>query len=82
MSIWPPAALFDAVYVSTVVHHFGFSRAKILEKWGDVFYPGVSTKVAHIDDKRRGNQADADKQNSNGTRGAVYTMPSIPMMWS
>ena len=26
MSIWPPAALFDAVYASAVLDHFGFAR--------------------------------------------------------
>jgi hypothetical protein len=52
MSIWPPAGLFDAVYASAVVHHFGVAVADILEKWGDVFYPGGPTKAAHADYKR------------------------------
>ncbi len=47
MSIWPPTALFDAVYASAVLHHFGFTPTHISEKWGDVFYPGVSMTSAH-----------------------------------
>jgi hypothetical protein len=62
MSIWPPAALFDAVYASAVLHHFGFAVTDISEKWGDVFYPGGPTKVY---DRRRRDQADADKENSS-----------------
>ncbi len=53
MDIWPPAALFDAVYASAVVHHFGFALMIILEKWGDVFCPGELTKAAHNDKRRR-----------------------------
>ena len=72
MSIWPPAALFDAIYGSAVVHHFGFALTKILEKWGDMFYPGVGVpmKLAHIDDRCRHDQADADKENFNGQKAA------------
>jgi len=62
MSIWPPAALFDAVYASAVLHHFGFTVTDISEKWGEVFYPGGPTKVY---DRRRRDQADADKENSS-----------------
>jgi len=64
MSIWPPAALFDAVYASTVVHHFGVALGVILEKWGDVFYPGGPTKPAYADDRRRHGQADGDRESS------------------
>lgn len=62
MSIWPPAALFDTVYASAVLRHFGFAVTDISEKWGDVFYLGGPTKA---DDRRRGDQADADKKNSS-----------------
>jgi len=68
MSIWPPAALFDAVYASAVVKNFGFKPTDILEKWGGLFYPGRPTEAAHADDKRRRDQADADKENSNRQR--------------
>ena len=60
MSDWPPAELFDAVYASAVLHHFGFQVTHISEKW-DVFYPGVLLKAC---DRRRHDQADADKENS------------------
>ena len=67
MSIWPTAALFDAVYASAVMHHFGFALVVVLKKWEDVFYPGGPTKAVHVDDKRRRDQADADKENSSKT---------------
>jgi hypothetical protein len=35
MSTWPPAVLFDAVYASAVVHHFGVALTDVLKKWGD-----------------------------------------------
>ncbi len=36
MDMWPPAALFDAVYASVVVHHFGCRLTVVLERC--VFY--------------------------------------------
>ncbi|KAI0289829.1 hypothetical protein BC826DRAFT_586927 [Russula brevipes] len=45
-SIWPPATLFDAIYASAVVHHFGTERKDALKRWGDVFYPGGAMKAA------------------------------------
>ena len=46
MSIRPPAALFDAVYASAVLHHFGSAVTDITETWEDVFYPAGFTKAA------------------------------------
>jgi len=66
MSVWPPAALFDAVYAGAVVHHFGCTLTEILEKWGEMFYPGEPTKAAYRDEKRQLEQAEADKENSSG----------------
>jgi len=65
MSSWPPAVLFDGVYASAVLHHFGFAPRHISEKWENMFYPGVPTKAAHTDDKCRCDQADAGEENSN-----------------
>jgi len=70
MSIWPPDVLFDAVYAGAVVKNFGFQITDILEKWEDVFYPGRPTKLTHADDKRRHDQADADKANFNRQKPA------------
>ena len=72
MSIWPPPALFDAVYASAVVHHFGVALTEILEKWGDVFYPtsGGPTEAAHADYKCRRDQADVDKENRSLQKAA------------
>jgi hypothetical protein len=61
MSMWPPAVLFDAIYASAVVHHFGLAMTDILKRWEDMFYPGGAMKAAHTDDKHRGDHADADK---------------------
>jgi hypothetical protein len=64
MSIGPPPALFDAVYASAVVHHFGGALTEILENWGDVFYytSGGPTKAAHADYRCRHDQADVNKE--------------------
>lgn len=61
MSDWPPAELFDAVYASAVLHHFGFQLNHISETWGDVYHPGGTMKA---NDRRRHHQADVDKENS------------------
>ncbi|KAH9962098.1 hypothetical protein BGW80DRAFT_1356783, partial [Lactifluus volemus] len=62
-SIRPPDALFDAVYASAVLHHFGVSMNETLVNWRVVFYPGWPMKAADVDNKRRCDQADADKEN-------------------
>jgi|SRR5712671_433107 len=67
MSTWPTPALFDAVYASAVVRHFGFASTVILKKWEDIFYPGGPTKAVHVGDKQRHDQADADNENSSKT---------------
>lgn len=65
LSCWPPTALFEAVYASAVVHHFGFTAVTdIPEKWVDVFYPGGLVQAAYADRKSRHDQA--DKGNSDG----------------
>src|SRR6267142_5425279 len=40
MSIWPPTALFDAVYAGAVVYHFGIKEPDFLKNWEGAFYPG------------------------------------------
>ncbi|TFK23859.1 hypothetical protein FA15DRAFT_670067 [Coprinopsis marcescibilis] len=39
---WPPAIIFDAVYASTVLHHFGNQtlRDEVTATWRDAFDPG------------------------------------------
>jgi trans-aconitate methyltransferase len=63
MSAWPPSTLFDAVYASAVVRHFGSAVKDALKKWEDVFYPGGPMKAVHVDIKRRRDQSNADKEN-------------------
>jgi hypothetical protein len=59
---WPPAILFDAVYASTVLHHFGVQTLKeeLAATWQDTFYPdGIM------------NQAQADQQAITNARAAT-----------
>lgn len=57
--------LFEAVYASAVVHHFGFTAVTdIPEKWVDVFYSGGLIQAAYADRKSRHDQA--GKVNSDG----------------
>jgi hypothetical protein len=69
-SIWPPVALFDAVYASAVLRHFGVAMTDILENWRVVFCPDGPMKAAGVDNKRRRDQADADKETSNAQKAA------------
>jgi hypothetical protein len=94
MSIWPPVALFDAVYASAVLYHFGFSVTDILEKWGD-----CSTLLGLRRRRTQITGADVIKLmlikripvgrmqlDSDATRsvtgGAATAMPLTPMIWS
>jgi hypothetical protein len=61
-SIWPPTALFDAVYAGAVVYHFGIKDPDFLKKWEGAFDPGGPVTAAQADDRRRSDQADADKK--------------------
>ncbi|KAF8063516.1 hypothetical protein FPV67DRAFT_1421234 [Lyophyllum atratum] len=48
---WPPAILFDAVYASTVLHHFGTQMLKdvLFATWKDTFYPGGVKDQLHAE---------------------------------
>ena len=48
---WPPTILFDAVYASTVLHHFGTQTLKdvVTATWMDTFYPVGVTDQAHAE---------------------------------
>ncbi|KAF8062471.1 hypothetical protein FPV67DRAFT_1421605 [Lyophyllum atratum] len=48
---WPPAILFDAVYASTVFHHFGTQTLKdvVIATWIDTFYSGGVMDQAHAE---------------------------------
>ncbi|KAF8912190.1 hypothetical protein CPB84DRAFT_1902336 [Gymnopilus junonius] len=50
---YPPAILFDAVYASAVMHHFGTQSLKdgITETWKDTFDPGGVTSVEEAEYK-------------------------------
>ncbi|PPQ85754.1 hypothetical protein CVT25_003071 [Psilocybe cyanescens] len=58
---WPPAILFDAVYASTVLHHFGTQALKrqVTETWNTTFYPDGVTNQAHAKKKARDDLKDA-----------------------
>lgn len=72
LSYWPPTALFEAVYASAVVHHFGVTDNP--EKWVDVFYPGGLIQAAHADHKSQHSQVNINnnKDNSNGQVPRCY----------
>jgi len=61
MSAWPPPALFDAVYASAVMRHFGIAMEDVLKRWEGVFGP---MKAAHANDKRQRDYADAEKDDT------------------
>ena len=46
---WPPTILFDAVYASAVLHHFGTQTLKdvVATTWMDTFYPDGVMDQAH-----------------------------------
>ncbi|PPQ69501.1 LOW QUALITY PROTEIN: hypothetical protein CVT26_002847 [Gymnopilus dilepis] len=50
---WPPAILFDAVYATAVLKHFGTQefREKVFLTWKSTFYPDVG--VGHIKTSRK-----------------------------
>jgi len=71
MSIWPPTALFDAVYAGAVVYHFGIKEPDFLKNWEGAFYPGGRPmKAAQADDRQRSDQVDADKKAKDDKKDA------------
>lgn len=48
---WPPTILFDAVYASVVLQHFGTQTLKdvVSSTWDKVFYPSGVVNRAHAD---------------------------------
>jgi hypothetical protein len=68
-------ALFDAIYASAVVHHFGIEKRDALKRWEDVLYSGEPMKVAHTDIKSRRDPTNPDTARQercgrrNGRRG-------------
>ena len=52
-TLWPPAILFDAVYATAVLVHFGAQAMKdeVTKTWKNSFYPGGIITAAHADYK-------------------------------
>ena len=50
---WPPTILFDAVYASAILHHFGTQILKdvVAATWMDTFDPGGVMDQAHAERK-------------------------------
>ena len=66
---WPPSSLFDAMYASAVIHHFGDIPAKLFKKWEAVFYPPDGpSKAGETDDKYWHAQADVEKMHHEKQR--------------
>lgn len=50
-SQWPPPSLFEAIYGSAVVFHFGTLPVGFLRKWETVFYGNGPGKAGQAGDK-------------------------------
>ena len=80
---WPTPILFDAVYASAVLHHFGTQTLKdeVATTWKDIFYPGSVTTATHagyqvILDKK--STAEQKVQQQAQEREARYQAPTVP----
>jgi hypothetical protein len=62
-SDWPPAILFDAVYASTVLHHFGAQtlKDKLAATWQDTYPNGIMNQ-AQVDHQAITNAQAATKE--------------------
>lgn len=70
-SEWPPTSLFEAIYASTVMYHFGVTPGDLLNKWDAVFYePGGASNPEQADNQRRHDQDNAEKENRERHREA------------
>lgn len=58
-----PPCLFEPIYASTMICHFGAIPMDLFKKWEVVFYePDGTSKAGRTDDNRRDVQADAEKE--------------------
>jgi hypothetical protein len=66
---WPPAILFDAVYASAVLHHFGTKTMKdeVTGTWKNIFYPGgaITTTKADLNAITEQRAADVERKQQN-----------------
>ncbi|KAF8070033.1 hypothetical protein FPV67DRAFT_1447890 [Lyophyllum atratum] len=80
---WPPAILFDAVYASAVLHHFGTQalKDKVTTTWTDTFYPGAVMDRAHVELKLITDAQDVISERSQKQaeeRQARYDSRAVP----
>ncbi|TFY63086.1 hypothetical protein EVG20_g6467 [Dentipellis fragilis] len=68
MSEWPPTMLFDAVYASAVLHHFGVVPPRTLDPWNDIFYSGERTTTEQVDEQRRREQEAKEDEQTEQSR--------------
>ncbi|KAF8889519.1 hypothetical protein CPB84DRAFT_1837553 [Gymnopilus junonius] len=59
---WPPASLFDAVYATAVLRHFGAQelKIKVTTTWNDTFCPDGVMNQAHAEKKARNDSETAN----------------------
>ena len=74
---WPPTILFDAVYASTVLHHFGTQTLKdvVAATWMDTFYPGGVTDQAHAEALTDSEERTQKHAQARQTRYEARTVP-------
>ncbi|KAF9462692.1 hypothetical protein BDZ94DRAFT_1282844 [Collybia nuda] len=79
---WPPAIVFDAVYASAVLHHFGTQILKdvIVKTWMDTYAEGIMGQ-AHAEFKSITNAralAEAKRQKRAQERQTRYEARAVP----
>jgi hypothetical protein len=67
-SKWPPSSLFEAIYASTVISHFGVAPEDLFKKWEVMFYPNGASKAGQTDDQCQHGQDNVQKEKLKGER--------------
>ncbi|KAF8880335.1 hypothetical protein CPB84DRAFT_1687646 [Gymnopilus junonius] len=61
---WPPAILFDAVYATTILYHFGTTRVRVMidKTWKNIFYEDGIMNRSQVEHKELIDAQVQDKQ--------------------
>lgn len=70
-SSWPPTVLFDAVYASAVIHHFGELPDDILKTWESIYYPGGIKNLTRAQVAEEAAARDEHRRRRNDGRGTL-----------
>lgn len=89
MADWPPDILFDYVYASAVIKHFGIIEEGRLLKWRDTYYPegaltsqGVSERVRkeNITQGERDRQRQIRERQERGKTRSDKNLPRVDLL--